>query len=138
MSRFKHDDQAEVALPEWERQVLKYEDVRYFDCEVSFAQVIEASHYRTTLGQLETTLADDRTFGLGLEGVDADCEHIVVTDRFGYGRCQTCEGHLWCAAWVADGLYGLAEPDGTLDYANTTARIFAERLPRLVLIGGAK
>lgn len=131
MNRFTHDDTQERDLPQ--RVPAKYALVHYDHCEVRVTRVHSAVSHRTMLCRAGEVVDDDRFFALGIEGDDVDCAHEVEVDRMGYGICTKCEGHLWCAGWVADGWQG----DGTVAWANDLAACFAERLPKLrVIMGG--
>lgn len=147
-TRSTRTDRPERALPE--RVLPKYADVSYAESEVRFQQFRSvADHYRTTLADAGL-VTDDSVIGIGLVGDDLNCAHTVTSlDRFGYGRCSTCEGHLWSMAWVADGLYGMMPADGaslaevtdetefvdeTVQWAEATLARHLERLPKLRLL----
>ena len=148
MSKFKHDDDAERFMPAPDR---RYENVDLSTCHVTPTRVSSvATHYRPTI-----VPTDDRYFALGIEREDAFCAHEAVElTRFGYARCAKCRGHLWCMAWVAEGLYALtSDADGdfgeadeedafddsaTIAWAEAWLRGLLERVPplRLVSVGG--
>lgn len=127
--KFRHEDALERPMPA--RQPAKYEDVSFIDCDVRLARVSQVdAHYRTTLGDLGV-FVDDRFYALGVEGEDVDCvHHATRLDRFGYARCAKCHGHLFCAQWIADGLYR----EDTERWAIAQAQEMESRLPKLRLV----
>lgn len=74
--------------------------------------------YRTTLADARIPVSDERFFAFGLAGIDWQCKHHAhALDRFGNARCSACDVPLWCASWVADGVFG----EGTVEWADAEA-----------------
>lgn len=136
--KFRHDDTLERPMPEYVPP--KYRDVDTHTCEVRVVGVAQtAEHYRVTLAQAGAGWLDDRYFGLGIESDDLDCAHVVSEspDRFGYARCSSCEARLWCAHWVAEGLFDGVDgdmPGATLDWTVERLDSITARLPKLRLV----
>lgn len=124
--KFRHDDHAERAHLVPVPAPPKYPEVRYDRCDIRVAgRTTVTRFYRTPLGEARVT--DRRVFAFGIDPDDVMCAHRVdCPDRFGYAQCDWCEAHLFCATWVADGVFG----DGTVEYANGKARALVARLPR--------
>lgn len=119
--------------------VRKYDDVDIQTAHVRPVRLVgNEPSYRTTLAQAGIAVDDDRYFAFGLKHVDLGCAHNAENiTRFGYARCAGCNGHLWCAGWVAEGVFG----DGTVEWANESAgrlrdRLAVQRTMQRVTVGG--
>lgn len=128
MSKFRHHDADEREMPVYVPE--PYEAIDFSAADVRVGRFASATFCRTPLMEVGIAVDDDRVFTIGLDESDRSCAHTVEVDRFGFGRCTRCRGHLFCSAWMASGVFG----DDTLAHANGTASDLAARLPKLHLI----